>query len=94
MKKSKIQEPEKVKKPVGRPPRTDKDNSSVKTVEKGTKPGEARKTYILGTVLIKKIDGISFWENRSIKEVVSEALTDFVNKWEKKNGPVKMPESK
>ena len=83
-----------VKSKAGRPRRTDKDNTMVQNIEKGTKPGEARKAYILSTELTSKIDAIAFWDGRNIKEVATDALTSYVAAWEKKNGPVKMPGKK
>ena len=77
--------------PVGRPKRTDKDNTKVPGSERGTKPGETRKAYIVNKELAGKIDAIAFWSHKKIKEAVQEAFTDYVTKWEKNNGPVKIP---
>lgn len=79
----------KVKAGVGRPPSLEKDNKAVPSVEKGTKPGEKRKTYIVGIGLADKIDAIAYWQRDSVKDVVKEAFTDRVAKYEKKNGPLK-----
>lgn len=76
---------------VGRPKRTDKDNAMVTSIEKGTKPGEARKSYILNTELTSKIDAIAFWEGRTIKDVAADALQAYVTAWEKKKGQVQTP---
>ncbi|HMI79420.1 MAG TPA: hypothetical protein VK484_11545 [Ferruginibacter sp.] len=73
----------------GRPVRTDKDNKTVSSVEKGTKPGEKRKAYIVNSELAGKIDAIAYWDRVNIKDVVHEAFTDRVTKYEKKNGSVK-----
>ena len=75
--------------PVGRPPRPDKDNKAVPSVEKGTLPGDKRKTYIVNIALADQIDAIAHWDRVSVKDVVQEAFTDKVKKYEKKNGPVK-----
>ncbi len=78
-----------------RPKRTDKDNESVSSAEKGTKPGEARKTYILPVELIDKAAQIAIIEtgNRGIrvyeKDIVSEALSKYVTAFEKKHGEIK-----
>jgi hypothetical protein len=80
-----------LKKSAGRPKRVDKDNKNAPTVEKGTKPGERRKTYIVDSNLADKIDGIAYWDRSPIKEVVNNAFVDHVKKWEKKNGPLKLP---
>jgi hypothetical protein len=81
-------------KAVGRPNREDKDNKTAPSTERGTKPGEMRKTYVITTDLVKKIEAISFWDSKSLKEVINEALTIYVRGWEKKHGPVKMPGQK
>ena len=80
-----------VEKPVGRPKHQDKDNSTAASKDAGTKPGEMRKTYVVSTDLVNKIEAISFWDRKSLKEVVNDALTQYVFKWEQDNGSVKMP---
>jgi hypothetical protein len=77
--------------PAGKPPRIDKDHNSVPSSERGTLPGEKRKTYIVNTELADKIDAIAFWDRLTVKEVVNNAFTDTVEKYEKKNGPIKTP---
>jgi hypothetical protein len=79
------------KKSAGRPKRVDKDNKSAPSAEKGTKPGERRKTYIIASDIADKIDGIAYWDRAPIKGVVKDAFVDYIKKWEKKNGPLKIP---
>lgn len=79
------------KKKAGRPERIDKNNKDASSVEKGTKPGERRKTYIVANNVADKIDGIAYWDRSPIKTVVNDAFVDYINKWEKKNGRVKLP---
>ena len=74
---------------AGRPPRTDKDNSTAPSAEKGTKPGEKRKTYIVKSELADKIDAIAHWDRVGIKDVVNDAFSAKVTSYEKKNGAVK-----
>ena len=76
---------------AGRPPRTDKDNKAVPSGERGTLPGEKRKTYIVNTELANKLDAIAYWDRTSVKEVVKDAFTDKVKNYEKKNGAIKLP---
>lgn len=87
MKSKKIQ----LKKKAGRPKRIDKDNKNAPSVEKSTRPGERRKTYIVASEIADKIDGIAYWDRSPIKAVVNDAFVDHVKKWEKKNGPLKLP---
>jgi hypothetical protein len=56
---------------------------------KGMKTGEIRRTYLVNLDLANKIDGIAYWDRKSVKEVMSKAMQDFVDRWEKKNGEVK-----
>ena len=79
----------KKKLPAGRPPRIDKDNKAVPSGERGTLPGEKRKTYIVNTELANKIDAIAYWDRTTVKEIVNEAFNEKVKKYEKKNGPIK-----
>lgn len=77
--------------PVGRPKRADKDNEQVPGAERGTLPGETRKGYIVNIELAGKIDAVAFWQNKKIKDVVNEAFTEYVKRYESTNGPVKIP---
>ena len=79
---------EKKRKP-GRPKTSTKVITQGNTPEDGTKEGERRMTYIVTREQIEQIDAIAYWERRMIKEVVSQALQDYINKYEKKNGKVK-----
>jgi hypothetical protein len=74
---------------VGRPKRTDKNNEEAPSAEKGTKPGEMRKTYLVSIELDDKINAIAYWDRKTVKEVVNEALSNYVAVYEKKNGAVK-----
>ncbi len=79
--------------PVGRPKRQDKDNTLASSSEKGTIPGDKRKTYIVNSESAAKIEAIAYWDRRSIKEVVNDAFSKYINEWERKNGKVKpMPQ--
>jgi hypothetical protein len=81
-------------KPRGRQKRTDKDNETAPAAERGTLPGEGRKTYIVKNDLAGKIEGIAKKENSNIKDVVNTAFGDLVSKYEKKHGPVELVEKK
>lgn len=74
---------------VGRPRRNDKDNANASAAERGTKPGEMRKTYLVNIDHAEKLDRIAYWNRISIKDAVATALQAYVNDYEKKNGPVK-----
>ena len=70
---------EKIK--VGRKPRTDKDNKKVSAAEKGTKPGEMRKTYLVNIDLAEQIEAIAHWDRKSIKEIVNKAFEKLINNY-------------
>lgn len=56
-----------------------------------------RFTLFANTDLIYKVDQIALQQGAKERkkvtrtDLVNEALTDFVNKWEKKNGTIKIP---
>ena len=75
----------------GRPKRTDKDNESVPSAERGTKLGETRKTYLVNKEAADKLDAIAYWDRKTIKEVIGEAISNYIAAYEKKNGTIKQP---
>lgn len=75
----------------GRPKRTDKDNESVPSAERGTKLGETRKTYLVNKEAADKLDAIAYWDRKTIKEVIGEAIGNYIAAYEKKNGTIKQP---
>ena len=93
-------EPKPKPKKVGRPKTSTKVITQGNTPEDGTKEGERRATYIVKKEAIEKIEAIAYWESYNqtiknkqpttvmIKDVVGEALQEYILKWEKKNGPV------
>ena len=76
----------------GRPKRTDKDNTTVPSAERSTMPGDKRKTYIVNTILSYKIDEIAYQERTSVKDVVNQAFSMHVAKYEKKKGKIVLPQ--
>jgi hypothetical protein len=78
--------PEKPKK--GRPITQTKE--ITKSSQEGTKENETRATFIVNEELLEKLKAVAYWERRMIKEVIASALEETVDKYEKKNGPVKL----
>ena len=78
--------PEKPKK--GRPITQTKE--ITKSSQEGTKENETRATFIVNEELLEKLKAVAYWERRMIKEVIASALEEIVDKYEKKNGPVKL----
>lgn len=74
------------KKTIGRPPQTPGESKHGKTLE-----SEVRKTYIVNSETVDKINSVAFHTRKMVKEVVDEAFTMYLNSYEKKNGPIKLP---
>lgn len=66
-----------------------KNESKKLQTEKGAMDGYSRRTYIVNDNIADSIDGIAYWDRRSIKDVMEDAQTSYVKSWERKNGPVK-----
>ena len=81
-------------KKVGRPKSKLKDNKNVPSAERGTMPGEMKKTYLVNIDLADKIDEIAHQERTTVKKVVNEALTNHVDKYEAETGPIIVPKRK
>lgn len=52
---------------------------------------EVRATFIINPELIRKVKYISLAEGALLKEVVGDALADYIERWERKNGKIKLP---
>lgn len=62
--------------------------------ESGTKTEETRATFIVDPELIRKIKYISLVESTLLKDVISDALTSYIEKWEAENGKIRLPKKK
>lgn len=62
--------------------------------ESGTKPEETRATFIVDPELIRKIEYISLVESTLLKDVISNALTSYIEKWEAENSKIRLPRKK
>jgi len=82
------QKEEETKKKVGRPKDKNK-RTPEKSSQEGTKNDETRATFIVKEELLEKLKDIAYWDREMIKAVVGEALSQYVDNWEKKNGKVK-----
>jgi predicted transcriptional regulator len=63
------------------------EQESSKT--RGLKEGEERKSLILESELVSKMDAIAYWDRETIKDVYNAALREYVGKYEKKHGTIK-----
>lgn len=71
-------------KDVGRP------KKGVYSPERGTKPEETRATFIVNKKNLRKIKFISLLETRQIKDVIGEAIADYIEKYEQENGKINL----
>lgn len=72
---------------VGRP-KKDEAGKSAK------KPQEIRATFIVDPDLVRKVKYISLVEGILLKDVISEALNNYVDIWEEKNKKIRLPKAK
>lgn len=71
--------------------------SNVVRPRKGTtgkKKEETRATFIVDPELIRKLKYISLVESSLLKDVISEALTNYINAWEAENSKIRLPKKK
>lgn len=62
--------------------------------ENGSKTNEVRATFIVDPEVVRKLKYISLVESNLLKDVISEALTSFIESWESENGKIKLPKIK
>ena len=72
---------------VGRPKKGEAGKSAKK-------PQEIRATFIVDPNLVRKVKYISLVEGILLKDVISEALNNYVDAWEENNRKIKLPRKK
>lgn len=72
---------------VGRPKKGE-------TAKSAKKPQEIRVTFIVDPDLLRKVKYISLVEGTLLKDVISEALNNYVDGWEEKNKKIRLPKAK
>ena len=72
---------------VGRPKKGEAGKSAKK-------PQEIRATFIVDPDLVRKVKYISLVEGILLKDVISEALNNYVDIWEEKNKKIRLPKAK
>lgn len=55
---------------------------------------EVRATFIVNQDNLQKIKYISLVESSMLKDIVGEALSSFIENWEKENGSIRLPKAK
>lgn len=71
---------------LGRPKTVEKE--ITKTSQIGTREDETRATFIVNESQLEKMKAIAYWDRIQIKDVVANALADYIEKYEQKHGPV------
>lgn len=71
----------------GRPKSSTKE--VTKTSQEGTKESETRATFIVNEDLLEKCKAIAYWDRKLIKDVVGDALQEYIARYEKKDGEIK-----
>lgn len=69
---------------VGRP------KKGVYSPERGTKEDETRATFIVNKKNLRKVKFISLIETKQIKDVIGEAIADYIAKYEQENGTINL----
>lgn len=59
-----------------------------KTSEEGTLEGETRATFIVSKEYLEGIKDIAYWERTTIKDVLAEALKEYLEGYRERNGEV------
>ena len=72
---------------VGRPKKGE-------TAKSAKKPQEIRATFIVNPDLLRKVKYISLVEGILLKDVISEALNNYVDVWEEMNKKIRLPKAK
>ena len=72
---------------VGRPKKGE-------TAKSAKKPQEIRATFIVDPDLVRKVKYISLGEGILLKDVISQALNNYVDVWEEKNKKIRLPKAK
>ena len=52
---------------------------------------ENRATFIVSRELVRKVKYISLMDSRLLKDVLAEALSEYIAKWETANGIINLP---
>jgi hypothetical protein len=76
----------------GRPKSSAKE--ITKTSQEGTKDKETRATFIVNEDQLEKLKSIAYWDRLLIKDVVAQALEEYLTRYEKKNGAIKQAPAK
>ena len=66
----------------------------TKTSQEGTREGDTRATFIVKEHSLEKLKAIAYWDREQIKDVLERALSEYLERHEKKHGKIKTPPKK
>lgn len=52
---------------------------------------ETRATFIVKKFNIERLKAIAYWERKAIKDVLDEALNNYIQNYEETKGPIQLP---
>lgn len=61
----------------------------TKTSQEGTKENEIRATFIVNEDILAKLKAVAYWDRLTIKEVIHDALTEYISTYESKRNKIK-----
>jgi hypothetical protein len=59
--------------------------------KRNTPQSEVRATFIIREVYQEKLKSVAYYDRKKIKDVLDEALSNYFEAYEKKNGAIKSP---
>lgn len=75
--------------PLFRRGRPQKHSTDRPAAERGCKDGEARYTYLMNKAQAEALKDAAYWQRTAVKNVLQQAVADYLAAYEKKNGPLK-----
>lgn len=81
--------PSKEKRPVGRP-RIYGNHNKTTTSQEGLRDGLTRMTFIVSQEKQDKLKYISYFEGVSLRQILDEAIDDYINKYEGQVGVIEL----
>ena len=70
-------------------PQPKKTGRPKKSSQEGTREGETRATFIVKEELLEKLKAVAYWERVMIKDIVNNALQEYVDAYRKKHKEIK-----
>ena len=62
-------------------------------ISKKSNNKEIRATFIVKEHNIEKLKAIAYWERAKIKDILNQALSNYIEAYEKEKGHIKLPKT-